>query len=87
MGVRDAQERLLRRHAAELTAREQALYTGMLAQVRADAAAKRFQKDTTTMTMKERIAARERRDAMLRASNQAAFDAAQALEGGAKGRV
>ena len=84
--MRDQQDALLTQHAAALIRQEQALYAGMLGQVKADAAAKHYQKDDTSMTMKERIAARERRDAMLRASNQAAFAAAaSSSEGGGGG--
>ncbi len=51
---------------------EAAAYSAALAQAAAESESRRFQKDTTKLTMRERLAAKARRDEMLKNSVVAA---------------
>ncbi|GBF87656.1 hypothetical protein Rsub_00367 [Raphidocelis subcapitata] len=63
--VRDEQAALLAAHARAGAEAEAARYAARLRQARAEAEARRYQKDESKLTMRERLAAKARREAML----------------------
>ncbi len=66
--VRSTQAALLAERTQALTLAEHALYESLRQQAAAEADAKRYQKDGSKLTMRERMAAKARREEMLKAS-------------------
>ncbi|KAF8067169.1 Cfap69 [Scenedesmus sp. PABB004] len=80
--VRLAQERLLSAAAAEQRAAEHAGYAAMLAQAATDAKAKTWERDGAKLTMRERLAAKARKEDMLHRSLGDSLASAGASGGG-----
>jgi hypothetical protein len=66
--VQSAQANLLQSKRADLAAQEAAMYESLLVQTQAEAAAKVYKKDEVKLTMRERLAAKVRKEEMLQNS-------------------
>ena len=66
--VQSTQANLLQSKRAELAAQEAAMYESLLLQAKAEAAAKVYKKDEVKLTMRERLAAKARKEEMLQNS-------------------